>query len=176
MVDLNKKEGTMKHFLICLIIFSLVCIAIGCTHLGIADKESMMERWRGKPVTENLLDDINRWGNWYAQGEKQYPAEYAMEKPEEIKIEKVAPNKAGKSCLKQAETKLNILKELGIPAKLMHCVITRNDPWHPSGHAFVVATINGKDYIMDNGAVQDIVWEYREAIASTWGVEQIEEW
>lgn len=170
----------MKKLILLAITILLSACLTSCVplkqHLGMANREAMMERWRGKPVTENLLDDINRWGNWFAQGEKQYPAVYAMEKPEEIKLEKVGPNKIGKGCHKQMEIKLAILKELNIPARRMHCVITRNDPWHPTGHAFVVATINGKDYIMDNGAVQDVVWEYREAIASTWGIEQIEEW
>ena len=29
----------------------------------------MMSKWRGQPVTENLLADINRYGNWAKKGD-----------------------------------------------------------------------------------------------------------
>lgn len=102
----------MKHLLAYAIIFSLVCVAVGCAHLGTADRNTMMQRWQGKPISEHLLWEINSYANWYAP-------------------------KEGK-CVAQTDLKLSILNELGIPAKRGSCTIVR-DPYHPVGHAFVVS-------------------------------------
>lgn len=134
------------------LIFGLCLLLVGCAYMGVANKTTMMERWENKQPSVALLDDINGWANWYHH----------------------KPLEKGQ-CADQADEKLAILKALNIPAKRMHCVITR-DPYHPVGHAFVVAQLDGKDYIMDNGTVQDVVWEYSQALKSTWGIEEVEEW
>lgn len=151
----------MKKLILTMAIVGL----IGCTTLGIADKHSMMQKWQGKAVSVELLADINGWCNWQAQGEKQYPVQFAGES---------AVAEKGK-CADQADLKMAVLKDLNIPCKRMHCTITR-DAYKPTGHAFVVATINGTDYLMDNGTINEVVWVSEQALASAWGVDEVEEW
>lgn len=139
-----------------IIIAILLALTAGCVglrvHLGIASRDEMMIKWKGMSGVA-LLDDINRWGNWY-------PKDTSMEYGQ---------------CVDMADAKESVLKELGIPYKRMNCVIERE--WgRPFGHAFLVAQLNGGDYIMDNGAVQDVVWAYEPAIKSTYGIIAIEEW
>ena len=143
LIDTLAIIATMIAFLLAVSI--LFCISGCATTLGIADRPEMMARWKGMHGVA-LLEDLNRWGNWYSG------------RPFEGK------------CVEQTETKMSILKELGIPCKRMHCEIWRYDPWHPIGHAFVLAQLNDKWYILDNGAVQDIPWEYEAVKKSTWGV------
>jgi hypothetical protein len=160
--NLTKGE-TMKK----LILLAITVLLIGCAHLGIANKETMMQRWRGqiadKGVTENTLWEINSYANWYAQGLKQYPVAIASEenlsggfKPEKGK------------CQDQTELKLSILYDLGTAAKRGHCTIVR-DPYRPVGHAFAIAQFKNKWILLDNGAVQGDIWEYESAKRSTYG-------
>jgi predicted transglutaminase-like cysteine proteinase len=140
-----------------LLIAIALLMVVGCvglkTHLGIADRPEMMSKWQAMDRDVSLLDDINRWGNWYSKD----------------------TSKNHGQCSEQADVKESVLTELGFPFRRMHCTITRE--WgRPFGHAFLIAQLNGKDYIMDNGAVQDIVWEYESAIKSTWGISEIKEW
>ena len=138
----------MKHLLIIAIVFSLVCLAVGCSTLGTADRATMMQKWRGEKVDVELLADINAYGNYTKKGN---------------------PLEPGK-CVDQAEYKASILKELGVPYTFWHCEVTRNNPWRPTGHRFLTAQLNGKEYIMDNGTVQDVVWEFEAVKGSTSGV------
>ena len=41
-----------------IIIFILSLWLLGCTAIGTADRPAMMSKWRGQPVTENLLADF----------------------------------------------------------------------------------------------------------------------
>lgn len=177
MNEIEKMEKEVRKLKTKLFITSMGCILavlffifnlIGCTHLGIADRATMMQRWQrqiaNNGITEHILWEVNEYGNWYAQGEKQYPVIYASEDTDKPWW---AP-KDGK-CVDQSELKLDILKELGISAKRGHCTITR-DPYRPIGHRFVVAQLKDKRMILDNGAVQGCVWEYEAVKRSTWGV------
>jgi len=76
----------------------------------------------------------------------------------------------------QTTVKANILKELGIPYKIVHCIIVR-DAYNSVGHRFLIAQLNNEWMVMDNGAVQDVVWEYEAVKRSTFGIEnyQVEE-
>ena len=65
--------------------------------------------------------------------------------------------------------KANILKELGIPYKIGHCTIVR-DPYKDKGHRFLVAQLKNEWMILDNGTVQDGVFEYKLVKKSTFGV------
>ena len=154
----------MKHLLVIAIMIFLVCLAVGCTHLGIADRQAMMNKWRGQDVDIELLADINAYGNWYSQGEKQYPVICADEET----IKNFVPK--NDKCVDQATAKESILKELGISYKIGHCTITRDNPWSPTGHRFLVASINGKEYVLDNGSIQDGIFTFNEVQQSTWGV------
>lgn len=156
-----KEEFKNTKFLICCEWFSLAFMLIlmlllvkGCATIGTADKPTMMSKWRGEPVTENLLADINGWGNWYKKSNPLEPG----------------------NCVPQTTVKANILKELGIPYKIVHCTIVR-DAYKPVGHRFLIAQLNNEWMVMDNGAVQDVVWEYKAVKRSTFGVEnyQVEE-
>jgi len=174
----------MKHLLVIAIMIFLVCLAVGCAHLGIADRETMMNRWRGqiaeKGINRNTLWEINEYANWYAQGETQYPVAIASEENISGGF-KPLPGK----CVDQTETKISILKELGIPYKDGSCTIYRYDPYHPSGHGFLIACLPGKSKIddydtwvtLDNGSVQDGVWSFGQVKRSTFGVTsyQVEE-
>jgi hypothetical protein len=130
------------------LLFGVACWLVfsGCTTLGIADRQAMMQKWQGQDKDVELLADINGWANWYAKGD---------------------PTEPGK-CVDQAEAKMAILKDLNIPAKRMTCTI------EGKGHAFVIATLD-RDYILDNGTINDVVWA-EEALLSTWGVEGVEAW
>ena len=156
-----KEEFKNTKFLICCEWFSLAFILIliffmvhGCATIGTADKPTMMNKWRDKPVTENLLADINGWGNWYKKSNPLEPG----------------------NCVPQTTVKANILKELGIPYKIVHCIIVR-DAYNSVGHRFLIAQLNNEWMVMDNGAVQDVVWEYEAVKRSTFGIEnyQVEE-
>jgi hypothetical protein len=130
--------------------FTLLAIAImfiGCSILGTADRQTMMSKWQKSDRDVELLADINGWSNWQAKGN---------------------PLEPGK-CADQAEVKLSVLKELNIPAKRMHCTI------EGQGHAFVIATLD-RDYIMDNGTINDCVWESGQAIKAANGIKGVEEW
>ncbi|MBU0907203.1 MAG: hypothetical protein KKE05_03540 [Nanoarchaeota archaeon] len=161
-----------------LILLAIVATFIGCytpggwtrfqSTIGTADKPTMMGKWRGQPVTENLLADINGWANWYAKGEPRMPVAY-LDAPQWERDLKT-PNKPSGGCVDQAVIKKEVLDELGIPNKYVHCSITRNDPYHPAGHRFVIALLNNKWMVMDNGAVQDVVWEFEAVKRSTSGV------
>ena len=63
---MNEIEVKLKPLAVILIIiiFILSLWLLGCTAIGTADRPAMMSKWRGQPVTENLLADINRYGNW----------------------------------------------------------------------------------------------------------------
>ena len=117
-----------------------------CAIIGTADRATMIKKWSSKPVTVGLLDDINRWANWY-EG-----------RPFEGK------------CVDQTEQKISILKEFGVPYKIVHCIVTRDDPWHPRAHRFLIGWAEGDWQTMDNGVVQDGVWPFLEVKKSTWGV------
>ena len=146
---MNEIEVKLKPLAVILIIiiFILSLWLLGCTAIGTADRPAMMSKWRGQPVTENLLADINRYGNWAKKGDL---------------------TESGK-CIDQAMYKANILKELGIPYKIGHCTIVR-DPYKPVGHRFLVAQLKNKWMILDNGAVQNGVFEYKLVKKSTFGV------
>ncbi|HAX98966.1 MAG TPA: hypothetical protein DCY12_08820 [Candidatus Atribacteria bacterium] len=166
-----KEESFSKYSLI----FLLVIWLAGCAHLGIADKATMMERWNGqiakKGVAIQTLFEINEYGNWLKMGEPSFPTVVGDE--EGLKNWKQAPG----NCADQTGAKLAILKELNIPAKRMHCAINRDAFLPPTGHAFCIAQAkDGKWYLMDNGAIDNCVWEYREMIAHSYGIEQVEEW
>ena len=136
---------------------SLLLLCLGCSSfqvnaLSTGTPQQMLVKWKAKPITVATLEDINGWGNWYVKD----------------------TSKEHGQCSEQADCKEAVLNELGIPFKRMSCTITRE--WgRPFGHAFLIAHLNDKDYIMDNGAIQDIVWEYTSAIKSTYGVEAIHE-
>ena len=48
-----------------IIIFILSLWLLGCTAIGTADRPAMMSKWRGQPVTENLLADISKKINFW---------------------------------------------------------------------------------------------------------------
>jgi hypothetical protein len=144
MMTVKEKQAKIIFFVLgCL----LWCV-YGCTTIGTADKATMMQKWRGQKHTVALLDDINSWANWYHKGN---------------------PLERGK-CVEQTEEKIFILNELGIPAKRMHCLITCDDPYHPISHAFVIAQLGNDWYLMDNGTINNCVWEYQETIKASWGI------
>ena len=140
------KKGTFIAAIIFLLGVACWLVFSGYTTLGIADRQSMMQKWQGQDKDVELLADINGWANWYAKGN---------------------PLEPGK-CVDQAEAKMAILKELNIPAKRMTCTI------EGKGHAFVIATLD-RDYILDNGTINDVVWA-EEALLSTWGIADVEAW
>ncbi len=162
----------MKKIILLAIAFLLLGCLTGCAAwqnlTGTADKSIMMSKWRGKPVTENLLADINGWGNWYKKGKPSMPVAY-LDAPQWERDLK-APNKVSGGCAAQADVKAKILEELGIPHKVVHCEIIRNDPYHPSGHAFVIAQLNNKWMVLDNGSVCDAVFPFDEVKKSVSGV------
>jgi len=120
----------------------------GCGTLGTADKETMMQRWRGEPVNENLLADINAYGNYAKKGN---------------------PLEPGK-CVDQTDYKASILKELGVPYRVVRCEVTRDNPWRSKGHKFLIAQVNNGWFVLDNGAIQDGIFEFYEVKRSTSGV------
>ena len=64
---MNEIEVKLKPLAVILIIiiFILSLWLLGCTAIGTADRPAMMSKWRGQPVTENLLADINLGAtNW----------------------------------------------------------------------------------------------------------------
>jgi len=131
---------------------AIVLLFIGCAGiqatLGIADRSTMMSKWQGADRDVELLSDINGWCNYQAKAD---------------------PGADFGRCADQADLKMEILKDLNIPAKRMHCTV------EGQGHAFVIATLD-RDYLMDNGTVNDVVWVKEEILASTWGVEGVEAW
>lgn len=56
----NEIEVKLKSLIVILIIiiFILSLWLLGCTAIGTADRPAMMSKWRGQPVTENLLADF----------------------------------------------------------------------------------------------------------------------
>jgi len=162
------KEEIFFKFMVIFIGWLLIFSFWGCATLGVANKDAMMQKWRGKPVTESLLADINGWGNWYKKGTPTMPVAY-LDAPQWERDLKTSNETSG-GCVDQAVIKKEVLDELGIPNKYVHCSITRNDPFHPSGHRFVIVLLNNKWMVMDNGAVQDVVWEFEAVKRSTFGV------
>ena len=175
--ELKHEFGLIRWWIFCMwICLSTIIFISGCAHLGIADRETMMERWRGqiaeKGINRNTLWEINEYANWYAQGETQYPVAIANEENLSGGF-KPLPGK----CVDQTELKLSISKELGIPAREGSCTIYRYDPWHPTGHAFAIVYLEGKSksddfdtwYVFDNGAVQSGIETYRDVKRTTWG-------
>ena len=57
---MNEIEVKLKPLAVILIIiiFILSLWLLGCTAIGTADRPAMMSKWRGQPVTENLLADF----------------------------------------------------------------------------------------------------------------------
>lgn len=158
------------NYLLPTIIFFLIAIwcMYGCAVLGTADRPTMMSKWKGLPVTENLLADINGYGNWHKKGTPTMPIAYLDDPQWERDLK--TPNKVSGGCADQAVIKKEILDELGIPNKYVHCSIIRNNPFYPAGHRFVIALLNNKWVVLDNGSVQDGVWEFEAVKKSTWGV------
>lgn len=166
-----------KLILLAITILFSVCFTGCLAHLGIADREVMMQRWKGqiakRGITEHTLWEITSYGNWYAQGPQEYPVEIAS--AENISSFYWKPQNG--KCVDQTEAKISILKELGIPYKNGSCTIYRYDPWHPTGHAFAIVYLEGKSkfndfdtwYVFDNGAVQDGIETYRDVKRSTYG-------
>lgn len=149
---INKSMRTLIYSLgFGCILAAMFFVLFGCGTIGIADKPTMMNKWRGEKVNVETLADINGWCNYINQGD-------------------TSQNGGHGKCVYQTEEKLRILKELGITGKRGHCLITRDDPWHPSGHAFAVAQLNGIDYLMDNGSLCDVVFPYEKVKKSVWGV------
>ncbi len=133
-----------------IIIFLLTIWVTGCSTLGISDRQTMMEKWQSQKPSVELLADINEWANWNAKGN---------------------PTEPGK-CVDQTEAKLAILKDLNIPAKRMHCTIDRD--LNKTGHSFVIASLNDKNYLLDNGTISNVVWVAPETLSSTWGISDVE--
>ena len=57
---MNEIEVKLKPLAVILIIiiFILSLWLLGCTTIGTADRPAMINKWRGQPVTENLLADF----------------------------------------------------------------------------------------------------------------------
>ena len=57
---MNEIEVKLKPLAVILIIiiFILSLWLLGCAATGTADRPAMMSKWRGQPVTENLLADF----------------------------------------------------------------------------------------------------------------------
>ena len=57
---MNEIEVKLKPLAVILIIiiFILSLWLLGCTAIGTADRPAMISKWRGQPVTENLLADF----------------------------------------------------------------------------------------------------------------------
>lgn len=64
---MNEIEVKLKPLAVILIIiiFILSLWLLGCTAIGTADRPAMMSKWRGQPVTENLLADISKKINFW---------------------------------------------------------------------------------------------------------------
>jgi len=64
---MNEIEVKLKPLAVILIIiiFILSLWLLGCTAIGIADRPAMISKWRGQPVTENLLADISKKINFW---------------------------------------------------------------------------------------------------------------
>lgn len=142
----------MKKDLVIAVIWFLFAVVMwivlsGCSTLGTADRQTMMSKWQKSDRDVELLADINGWSNWQAKAD---------------------PGADFGRCADQADLKMEILKDLNIPAKRMHCTV------EGQGHAFVIATLD-RDYILDNGTINDVVWA-EEALLSTWGIADVEAW
>ena len=151
--ELKKEVNSLKTsciftyaMLACILIMILILFS-GCTTIGTASKENMVNKWKDKPVTENLLADINGWGNWYKKSNPLEPG----------------------NCVPQTTVKANILKELGIPYKIVHCTIVR-DAYKPVGHRFLIAWAENEWKTMDNGSVCNAVFPYEAVKKAAWGV------
>jgi len=64
---MNEIEVKLKPLAVILIIiiFILSLWLLGCTAIGTADRPAMISKWRGQPVTENLLADISKKINFW---------------------------------------------------------------------------------------------------------------
>lgn len=166
----------MKHLLIILIGIVLLCLAVGCETLGTADQQTMMHKWQSKKVTIDLLNDINLYSNYAKKGTPSMPVAYLTD--DKLIRDSRTTNKISGTCGDQALFKWNILHQLNIPCRLVRCDIIRYDPYHPSGHVFVIAYLEGKSkmndfdtwIMLDNGCVQDVPWSFGPVKKSTSGV------
>lgn len=161
-------------FIISLCFVMILVVLSGCaTTLGIADRPAMMAKWKqmkqDKGVTVGLLNDINLWADWYMADGNIEPdvIRYGNEGGTTWKYKRGV-------CVSQADLKVAILDELGIPHRRYICTIKR-DIYNPIGHAFITAPVGDQWIILDNGVVQDVPWEWKAAIKSTWGISHVEE-
>ena len=67
------------------------------------------------------------------------------------------------NCRAIAERKVEVLKQKGIKAEIIHC--DSRSKYEPD-HAIVKATIDGKEYTMDS--IDPVVWEYEEVKKATY--------
>ncbi len=65
-------------------------------------------------------------------------------------------NKFGQ-CRTIAEQKVAILTGMGIKAEVVHCEARNKYSWD---HAAVKATLDGQGWLLDNGVIMDVPWEY----------------
>jgi len=63
------------------------------------------------------------------------------------------------NCRTIAEQKVLALENMGIKAEVVHCEARDKYSWD---HAAVKATINGKEWFLDNGVIIDVPWDYKE--------------
>jgi hypothetical protein len=68
-------------------------------------------------------------------------------------------NYRSKNCRTIADQKVAILTNMGIKAEVVHCEARDTYEWD---HATVKATIEGQEWILDNGMIIDVPWKYSE--------------
>lgn len=68
-------------------------------------------------------------------------------------------NFKGMNCRKIAQQKVLALEIMGIEAKVVHCEARDKYSWD---HAAVKATLDGQEWLLDNGRILDVVWKYDE--------------